>query len=86
MVCSSTGETRSQTCYDFVVWDYLVFGVVLLFSAAIGLYFAVKARGKGADQDDYILGGRKMTVVPIALSVNASGLSAITGGLRYLKV
>ena len=79
MECSY-GESRRQTCYDFVAWDYVVFGSMFLLSATIGLYFAIKAKGE-QNQEDYSLGGRNMTALPIALSVNASGLSAITGGL-----
>ena len=54
----------------FFGWaDYLVFSTTLLVSVLVGVYHA----WKGANQStgDYLLGGRQMTMLPIALSLTA---------------
>ncbi|KAJ8317899.1 hypothetical protein KUTeg_002990 [Tegillarca granosa] len=61
----------------FSVWDYVVFGATLLASAAIGLFYAIKDRKKN-EADDFLLGGRKLSVFPVTLSLLSSFISAIT--------
>lgn len=61
----------------FSVWDYIVFGATLLASAAIGLFYAIKDRKKN-EADDFLLGGRKLSVFPVTLSLLSSFISAIT--------
>ncbi|XP_043943712.1 sodium-coupled monocarboxylate transporter 1 [Protopterus annectens] len=61
----------------FVVWDYVVFAGMLLISAAIGIYYAVVDRAKQSSKD-FLIGGRTMTAVPVALSLTASFMSAVT--------
>ncbi|XP_001373100.2 sodium-coupled monocarboxylate transporter 1-like [Monodelphis domestica] len=61
----------------FVVWDYLVFAAMLLISAAIGVYYAFAGGGQQTSKD-FLMGGRKMTAVPVALSLTASFMSAVT--------
>ncbi|XP_073940323.1 sodium-coupled monocarboxylate transporter 1 isoform X2 [Castor canadensis] len=61
----------------FVVWDYVVFAGMLLISAAIGIYYAL-ARGGQQTSKDFLMGGRSMTAVPVALSLTASFMSAVT--------
>ena len=46
-------------------------------SALIGFYFAWKDR-QSSDAQNYALGGRKFTAFPVALSITATSLSAIT--------
>jgi len=58
--------------------DYVVFGCTLGVSAAIGIFYAIKDRKKKDDLDDYQLGGRNLTAVPVALSLSVSFMSAIT--------
>lgn len=72
------GNTRNQLCYDFVAWDYVVFALLFIISGGIGVFFAVRSRNKTDDADDYLLGGRKMSAVPVSLSLSASFMSAIT--------
>ncbi|XP_043824043.1 sodium-coupled monocarboxylate transporter 1-like [Dromiciops gliroides] len=61
----------------FVVWDYLVFAGMLLISAVIGVYYAFAGGGQQTS-NDFLMGGRRMTAVPVALSLTASFMSAVT--------
>lgn len=61
----------------FVVWDYVVFAAMLLISAAIGIYYAFAGGGQQTSKD-FLMGGRRMTAVPVALSLTASFMSAVT--------
>lgn len=61
----------------FVVWDYVVFAAMLLISAAIGIYYAFVGGGQQTSKD-FLMGGRSMTAVPVALSLTASFMSAVT--------
>ncbi|XP_018412135.1 PREDICTED: sodium-coupled monocarboxylate transporter 1-like [Nanorana parkeri] len=61
----------------FSPWDYVVFAAVLFISAAIGIYYAFEGRGKTTSQE-FLTGGRSMTAVPVALSLTASFMSAVT--------
>jgi len=38
--------------------DYAVFGATLAISAAIGIFFAIKAKRSGDGKEGYMLGGR----------------------------
>lgn len=68
---------RSRAISTFVVWDYVVFGGMLLISAVIGLYYAFSG-GKQQTSKDFLMGGRRMSAVPVALSLTASFMSAVT--------
>ncbi|XP_029453335.1 LOW QUALITY PROTEIN: sodium-coupled monocarboxylate transporter 1-like [Rhinatrema bivittatum] len=61
---------------SFTVWDYVVFAAMLLISAIIGIYYAFTEGGKMTSKD-FLMGGRSMTAVPVALSLVASFTSAI---------
>ncbi|KAM8778253.1 sodium-coupled monocarboxylate transporter 1 [Rhynchonycteris naso] len=61
----------------FVVWDYVVFAAMLLISAVIGIYYAFAGK-KQQTSKDFLMGGRRMTAVPVALSLTASFMSAVT--------
>ncbi|XP_015276772.1 PREDICTED: sodium-coupled monocarboxylate transporter 1 [Gekko japonicus] len=56
--------------------DYLVFTAMLVISAFIGMYYAYK--GVHKSHKDYLMGGRQLTCVPVALSLTASFMSAVT--------
>uniref|UniRef100_A0A9J7YD27 Solute carrier family 5 member 8 n=1 Tax=Cyprinus carpio carpio TaxID=630221 RepID=A0A9J7YD27_CYPCA len=62
---------------SFSVWDYVVFTLMLVISAGIGVYYAFSGRGQSSSAD-FLVGGRSMTAVPVALSLSASFMSAIT--------
>ncbi|KAM3877754.1 sodium-coupled monocarboxylate transporter 1 [Diretmus argenteus] len=62
---------------SFSVWDYVVFAGTILGSAGIGLFQAIRGR-KETTSDEFLLGGRQMTAVPVAMSLTASFMSGIT--------
>ncbi|EDW99259.1 sodium-coupled monocarboxylate transporter 2 [Drosophila yakuba] len=57
--------------------DYGVFALVLSISAAIGVYFGFFAKGEDTTEE-YLMGGKRMKTIPIAISLVASQLSAIS--------
>lgn len=61
----------------FSVWDYVVFAAMLLVSAAIGIYYAFAGGGQKTSKD-FLIGGRSMHAFPVALSLTASFMSAVT--------
>ncbi|ESP04002.1 hypothetical protein LOTGIDRAFT_156605 [Lottia gigantea] len=67
-----TGEKNS-----FSIVDYVIFAATLLISAAIGIYYAVKDRKK-QNVKEFLLAGGKMPIPPVALSLLATFMSAIT--------
>lgn len=62
---------------SFTVWDYVVFALMLLISAVIGIYYAFAGGGQKTAKE-FLMGGRTMTAVPVALSLSASFMSAVT--------
>ncbi|XP_050390523.1 sodium-dependent multivitamin transporter isoform X2 [Patella vulgata] len=61
----------------FGVVDYVLFSIILIISAAIGFFFAVKDRKKDSSSN-FLLAGRKMSVFPVAMSLLVTFLSALT--------
>lgn len=61
----------------FVVWDYVVFAAMLLVSAVIGVYYAFAGGGQKTSKD-FLMAGRSMSALPVALSLTASFMSAVT--------
>uniref|UniRef100_A0A8C5MQU8 Sodium-coupled monocarboxylate transporter 1 n=1 Tax=Leptobrachium leishanense TaxID=445787 RepID=A0A8C5MQU8_9ANUR len=61
----------------FVSLDYVVFTGLFLVSAGIGVFFAIKERSKTSSAD-FLVGGKQMTYGPVALSLTASFMSAVT--------
>ncbi|XP_033018552.1 sodium-coupled monocarboxylate transporter 1-like [Lacerta agilis] len=66
-----------QAVGGFGTWDYVVFGAMLLISAAIGVYYAFAGGGQKSSQE-FLMGGRSMSALPVALSLTASFMSAVT--------
>ncbi|XP_069327302.1 sodium-coupled monocarboxylate transporter 2 [Eulemur rufifrons] len=62
---------------NFAVWDYVVFAALFVISSVIGVFFAIKERKK-ATSGEFLVGGRQMTFGPVALSLTASFMSAVT--------
>jgi len=62
-------ETCTTVVTHFKWQDYLVCFLMLLVSAAIGVYYAVKR--KVASTDEILMGGRKMATFPMAMSLLA---------------
>uniref|UniRef100_A0A224XMB8 Putative sodium-coupled monocarboxylate transporter 1-like isoform x1 n=1 Tax=Panstrongylus lignarius TaxID=156445 RepID=A0A224XMB8_9HEMI len=63
--------------YMFDWAEYSVFIMMLTLSALIGLYFGCFKTGQNSEFG-YLLGGRNMTTLPIAVSLVSSYISAIT--------
>lgn len=61
----------------FVLADYTVFAAMLLVSVIIGLFHGLKKRKREANADDFFTGGRKMSAIPVGLSLCASFMSAV---------
>ncbi|CAL1269233.1 unnamed protein product [Larinioides sclopetarius] len=57
--------------------DYVVIGAMFFISSAIGLYFHFSG-GKQKTTNEFLLAGQNMSIFPVALSLMASGKSAIT--------
>ncbi|KAK0423690.1 hypothetical protein QR680_008280 [Steinernema hermaphroditum] len=84
-MASNAGAT-----YSLSLIDYGVFGAFLCISVAVGIYHAVVERFKNravpseapveakSRTEEYLLGGRKMPVIPVALSLLTTFLSGIT--------
>lgn len=68
-------QTGVKREFSFV--DYVLFSLLFLVSAAIGVYHAYKDR-KISDVGHFHLGNRKMPTVPVSLSLAVTFLSAIT--------
>ncbi|XP_055695888.1 putative sodium-dependent multivitamin transporter [Lutzomyia longipalpis] len=62
---------------SFTAWDYVVFIVMLLISAGIGVYYRFTG-GKQKTTNEYLLADRSMSVWPVSFSLMASFMSAIT--------
>ncbi|CAH2293253.1 sodium iodide cotransporter [Pelobates cultripes] len=60
----------------FSPWDYGVFAIMLLGSTGIGMFYAFSHGGQKTS-DDFFTGGRKMSAVPVGLSLSASFMSAV---------
>ncbi|XP_013924689.1 PREDICTED: sodium/iodide cotransporter [Thamnophis sirtalis] len=60
----------------FSLWDYGVFGLMLLVSTGIGLFHAL-SRGGQKTPEDFFTGSRAMSALPVGLSLSASFMSAI---------
>uniref|UniRef100_A0A8C6WLV3 Solute carrier family 5 member 8, like n=1 Tax=Neogobius melanostomus TaxID=47308 RepID=A0A8C6WLV3_9GOBI len=61
----------------FSVWDYVVFIGIVVGASGIGLFQAIRSR-KETSSEEFLLGGRQMTAVPVAMSLTASFMSGIT--------
>lgn len=64
----------------FGILDYCIFIGLLAASALIGVYYVIKEKWqtKKATADDILMGGREMGIFPVAMSLIASYMSAIT--------
>ncbi|KAM4618228.1 sodium-coupled monocarboxylate transporter 2 [Polymixia lowei] len=61
----------------FKAWDYVVFACLFVISSGIGVFFAIKERKK-VSSAEFLVGGRQMVCGPVALSLTASFMSAVT--------
>uniref|UniRef100_A0A1Y1MZP1 Sodium-coupled monocarboxylate transporter 1 n=4 Tax=Photinus pyralis TaxID=7054 RepID=A0A1Y1MZP1_PHOPY len=56
--------------------DYAVFGVMLSVSGIIGIFFGCFGT-KQNSTDEYLLGGRKLHILPVSMSIIASNISGL---------
>ncbi|XP_050394459.1 sodium-coupled monocarboxylate transporter 2 [Patella vulgata] len=77
MVDPAKYSYRTGIVNSFTPWDYVIFAAILVISAGIGFYFAFKDRKK-KNIHEFLLAGRNMSPYPVALSLLASFMSAIT--------
>ncbi|KAF8763796.1 putative sodium-dependent multivitamin like protein [Argiope bruennichi] len=59
------------------ILDYILITIMLLISSGIGLYFRFSG-GKQKTTNEYLLAGKNMPILPVAFSIMASYLSAIS--------
>lgn len=62
---------------SFTPLDYVLFSATLVISTAIGVFYAIKDRNRHSTKD-FLLAGGKMNFIPVAMSLLASFMSAIT--------
>ncbi|KAG1670139.1 Sodium-coupled monocarboxylate transporter 1 [Nymphon striatum] len=60
----------------FSIADYVVFSLMLMISAAIGVYYACSG-GKQKTNDEFLMANRSLRILPVAMSILASFMSAI---------
>ncbi|XP_048358217.1 sodium-coupled monocarboxylate transporter 1-like isoform X2 [Sphaerodactylus townsendi] len=72
----STASKPVRASENFRAIDYVVFAAMLIISAFIGMYYAYK--GVHKCHKDYLIAGRKLSGPPVALSLTASFMSAVT--------
>ncbi|XP_067005054.2 sodium-coupled monocarboxylate transporter 1 isoform X1 [Anabrus simplex] len=72
----TTVEELGSMLQRFAVADYIVFTLMLLICAVIGVYYGFF--NKQVTSDDYLVGGRKMKIFPVSMSLIASFISGIT--------
>ncbi|XP_057371552.1 sodium-coupled monocarboxylate transporter 1-like isoform X2 [Daphnia carinata] len=69
--------TTSDSWPKLFTWvDYLLFALTLLVSSLVGIYHAWQ--GASDSTSNYLMGGRKMPIFPVAMSLAASSISATT--------
>lgn len=62
----------TQRLVHFSLMDYSFFVLLLLISALIGVYYGFMSKHKQNNVSEYILGGRSMSILPVATSLVAS--------------
>ncbi|XP_063824104.1 putative sodium-dependent multivitamin transporter isoform X2 [Ostrinia nubilalis] len=61
----------------FGAWDYAIMAATMVASVVIGLYFRFSG-GKQKTNEEYLMADRNMSILPVAVSLMASFISAIT--------
>lgn len=69
----NTIEEIKDDLHSFGTYDYVVFGLTLAICAVVGVYYAFWGKNKESkdDEAEYLVGGRNMSVFPVALSLVA---------------
>lgn len=80
-VCARVCETcPGEPVGELGIADYVLLSFVLVVSAGIGVFYMIKEylASKSATSEDILMGGRDIGIFPIAMSLMASFMSAIT--------
>lgn len=56
----------------FTIFDYCLFGGMLVVSGLVGIYFAFCSKTKQDNPMEYLLGSKSMKIIPVALSLTAT--------------
>lgn len=67
-----------ESTLRFGIWDYGLFVAMLGLSALIGIYFGFLNKKKQDNTEEYLLGGKKMSIFPVSCSLIASHISGST--------
>ena len=70
-----TVQEISKRMQFFGGFDYVIFVAMLLSCCCIGLFHALKKKSVG--ENEYLVGGRNMSVFPVSLSLVATCISGI---------
>ncbi|XP_048748670.2 sodium-coupled monocarboxylate transporter 1-like [Ostrea edulis] len=65
-----------MTSASFTVVDWVIFGILILFSGVVGIYYAC-CGGKQKTTDEFLMADRNMSVLPVAASILVSFQTAI---------
>ena len=79
------GQPYKYTRTSMAIWslagfswvDYVVFALLLVFSLGIGIFYALRDRGRARSTKKYLMAGKSMSVAPATLSFIASFMRAI---------
>ncbi|XP_065079998.1 sodium-coupled monocarboxylate transporter 1-like [Ochlerotatus camptorhynchus] len=78
MTMESPPEEVAHARLWFNTIDYAIFFSMLGMSALIGLYYGFFAKQKQNNTAEYLLGSKQMKVFPVAMSLTATHISAVT--------
>ena len=73
---STVESSDQQEKKSLHVVDYIIFAAILLTSVGIGIVFAFKGKGQNTTSE-YLMGRRKLRLIPVATSMFMSYISAI---------
>lgn len=62
----------------FTTIDYILFASMMFLSFLIGLYYGFFAKRKQNNTAEYLLGSKKMKVLPVAISLTATYINFVT--------
>lgn len=57
---------------NFTTIDYLIFALMMGMSTLIGLYYGFFAKQKQDNTEEYLLGSKKIGILPISASIIAT--------------
>lgn len=79
MDTNATEATHALESLRLFNWvEYTIFFSLISTSALIGIYYGFRPKKHGETVEDYMLGGKKMPILPVALSLVSSFVSGIS--------